>query len=70
MDLALNNLQSLICHKTQKKKKSKQPNNLSMYQIKFSLFCFDLACFYGISTNLSYLMSNHLFTYIFNIYDL
>ena len=35
-----------------------------------TMYRFDLVGFYGISTNVGYLMPNPLYTYILNIYDL
>ena len=59
MDLALNNLQGLIYHKTK--------SSLYIY-IKY--IGLGLVGFYGISTIVGNLMPNFLCTYILNIYDL
>ena len=57
MDLALNNLQRLICHKT-------QPTNQPASFVGW------LVDFYGISTILRYLMPNPVYMYTKYIYDL
>ena len=41
-----------------------------LWNISLRLVWFGLVWFYGISTILSYLMSNPLYTYILDIYDL
>ena len=63
MDLALNNQQRLICHKTQQ-------TNKTVY--KYILDIYDLAWFefYGILTIVGYLMPYPFFINILNIYDL
>ena len=43
---------------------------LGFFFFWFALVCFILFWFYGISTSVSYLMPNPLYTYILNIYDL
>ena len=51
-------------------------NHCSVFNAKYSLYTyiiyigFGLACFYGISTILGYLMLNPLHTYILNVYNL
>ena len=51
-------------------------NHCRLFNVKSSLYIyikyigFGLVGFYGISTIVGYLMSNHLYTYILNIYDL
>ena len=45
-------------------------NAKSPLYIYIKYIWFDLVGFYGISTTVGYLMPNHLYTYIFNIYDL
>ena len=51
-------------------------NHCRLFNTKYSLYIhiknigFGLAWFYGISTIVSYLMPNSLYTYISNIYDL
>ena len=64
MDLALNNQQRLICHKT-------QPTKPSLYiYIKYIWFGWVGLGFYGLLTIVGYSMPNPLYTYILNIYDL
>ena len=51
-------------------------NHCGLFNAKSSLYIYiiydriDLVGFYGISTLVSYLMPNPLYTYILNIYDL
>ena len=51
-------------------------NHCRLFNAKSSVYIyikyigFGLVGFYGISTIVGYLMSNHLYTYILNIYDL
>ena len=55
MDLALNNLQKLICHKAQTTKQHNMPNN--RFLVSMILFVY-LFWFYGILTPVGYLMPN------------
>ena len=38
--------------------------------VAYQLFLWHINYFYGISTIVGYLMPNHVYTYILNIYDL
>ena len=66
MDLALNNLRRLVCHKTQQTKPKRQILFIHIYLI----YMIWLTKFNGMSNLFVYLMPNPLYTYIFNINDL
>ena len=81
MDLALNKLQWLICHKNQTNQTnySFQHYSLVCTQLNGSKYCYvsltiqlnvGLFWFYGISTNEHYLIPNPVYTSILDIYDL